>query len=413
MRRLWGIFFVIMMCGFVSPHVGFAADDAGKAEIAYSEGLLAYQNQQFEAAAANFARALQLNPKHDQAAYFLGVSHYRLGQKDKARREFVHAREIANPGPVQDLSESYIRSIDQGEEIAVAAQSESGAAGRRWFAYANLSTSYDSNVPLNPDDLTLATLPSDKSDAEFALRGGGGYKLVQSKHYQMTPEAYYYQSLHPRLSGFNYGLTHVQIGNRFSFGKVGAGLPVMYEFSTLGTSKFVQNGIANPMLSYFWLDRMLTQVGMQTTYSDFFQTVSGAQNRDAWNIQPGMWQYIFFNDRKHYVSVGYNFERNYAKGSDWKYNANTIALTTLLPMPAKMDLYLFGRFTVNMNFDNVDSIIGTRRKDTVYMAGAELSRKFMKVIDVNLHYNFWKDNSNQAFFSYIRNVVGVTIGVAY
>lgn len=392
---------------------GFAADDFGRAEIAYSEGLLAYHQQQFEKAATRFARSLQLNPRNEQAAYFLGVAHYRLGNNDTARSFFVLARKLANPGPVQDLSESYIRSIDQGAEIGAVAQSESDETGRPLFAYASLSTSYDSNVPLNPDSLTLATLPSDKADAEFAIRGGGGYKLVQGEHYRMTPEAYYYQSLHPQLSGFNYGLAHVQLGNRFNFGKLGASVPVMYEFSMLGTSKFVQNGIVNPALSYFWLDRMLTQVGMQTTYSDFFMTAGGAQNRDALNIQPGLWQYVYFNDRKHYVSVGFNYENNFARGSDWQYSANTIALSTLLPLPAKVDLYVFGRLTLNMNFDNVDSIIGTKRKDTVYMAGATVSRKFKKVMDVSLHYNFWKDSSNQAFFTYMRNLVGVTFGVAY
>lgn len=413
-RKKIGIGLILVLAVMVGPaRLGFAADDFGRAEIAYSEGLLSYHQQKFEKAATSFARALQLNPRNDQAAYFLGAAHYRLGQKDVARRDFVLARKLAGPGPVQDLSESYIRSIDQGAEISVAAQEESDATGRKLFAYASLSTSYDSNVPLNPDDLTLATLPSDKSDAEFALRGGGGYKLVQGEHYRMTPEAYYYQSLHPRLSGFNYGLAHVQIGNRFSFGKLGAGLPVMYEFSLLGTSKFVQNGITNPTLSYFWLDRMLTQVGMQTTYSDFFMTSGGAQNRDALNIQPGLWQYVFFNDRKHYISLGYNYENNFAKGGDWQYSANTLALSALLPLPAKLDLYLFGRMTLNMNFDNVDSIIGTQRKDTLYMAGATVSRKFKKVLEASLHYNFWKDSSNQAFFNYTRNQVGVTIGVAY
>lgn len=187
----------------------------------------------------------------------------------------------------------------------------------------------------------------------------------------------------------------------------------MYEFSVLGAAKFLGVFAMAPNVSYFWKDRMLTQIGAPVAYNNFFQTGAGAQNRDAWNLKPGIAQYVFFNDRKHYVAVSYNYEHNWASGNDWDYHANTVIVSTLLPLPWQMDLYVFGNATFNYNFNNVDSVIGTRRKDTLYMVGANLSKNFMKHLDVSVHYNFWKENSNQAFFTYDRNLVGVTLGVTY
>lgn len=420
-----------------------AASPEGRAQIALSEGLLSYNAQNYDAAAKSFLRAVTLNPKNAEAQHFLGMaqfqrgnyaeamrafdaaialkgdvaesyfyrglSNYRLGQKDRAHSDFKKSHAIANPGPVKDLSQSFMRNIDAGEEIAETAAEEA----KRWYAYASFSTAYDSNVSLNPESLSLANLPTDSRDAEFALRGGAGYRVVDSPHFQFTPEAFYYQSMHARLGGYNYGLTHVGLLNKFKAGRWTTGVPVTYEFSVLGSAKFLGALTLSPNASYFWMGRWLTQVSMPIAYNDFFQTAGGAQNRDAWNIKPGVAQYAFFNDKRHYVAVSYNYEKNWATGNDWDYHANTIIVSSLLPLPWQMDLYVFGNITFNYNFNNIDSVIGTRRKDTLYMVGANLSRKFIKNLDVSLHYNYWNENSNQAFFTYDRNLVGVTLGVTY
>ncbi len=420
-----------------------AANDAGRAQIAFSDGLLSYHSQKYDAAASSFSRAATLNPKNAEAQHFLGMaqfqrgnyagavhafdaaialkgdmaeayfyrglSAYRMGQKDKASADFKKAHAMAGVGPIKDLSQSFMRNIDAGEEIAQTAAEEA----KRWYAYASVSSSYDSNVSLNPESLSLANLPSDSRDAEFALRGGGGYRILNSKTVQLTPEAFYYQSLHPRLSGYNYGLVHVGVQNKFVAGRWTMGMPVSYEFSFLGTAKFLGVPVFSPNVSYFWMDRMLTQVNAAVAYNDFFQTAGGSQNRDAWNLRPGLTQYVFFNDRKHYVAASYNYEQNWASGNDWDYHANTVVLSGLFLLPWQMDLYIFGNATFNYNFDNVDSVIGTQRKDTLYMVGANLSKNVMKHLDASLHYNFWKENSNQAFFKYDRHLVGVTVGVTY
>jgi hypothetical protein len=445
-RISWGKFFsigVILLSVMLLAPMVWAADAAGKAEIAFSEGLLSYKSHNYDAAAKSFSRAASLNPKKAEAQYFLGLaqfqrgnyteaitafdasialkgdvaepyfyrglSAYRMGQKEKAAADFKKSHAMASPGPIKDLSQSFMRNIDAGEEIAQTAEEEA----KRWYLYASLSTSYDSNVSLNPESLSVANLPSNTKDAEFALRGGGGYRVVDKKHFQLTPEAFYYQSLHPRLDGYNYGLAHVGLQNKAMVDRWTFGVPVTYEFSILGSAKFLGVPTFSPTVSYFWMDRMLTQVSAPVAYNDFFQTAGGAQNRDAWNLRPGIAQYVFFNDRKHYVAASYNYEKNWASGNDWDYHANTIGVSGLFPLPWQMDFYVFGNFTFNYNFDNVDSVIGTRRKDTLYMVGANLSKNVMKHLDVSLHYNYWNEQSNQAFFTYNRNLVGVTVGVTY
>lgn len=443
MRITWGKFLISVVLLVATAPTAWAADAAGKAEIALSEGLLSYNAQKYDVAVKSLSRAVALNPKNAEAQHFLGMaqfqngnyaaathafdaaialkadvpesyfyrglSAYRMGQKDKASVDFKKSHAMASPGPIKDLSQSFMRNIDAGEEIAQTAAEEA----KRWYLYASLSTAYDSNVSLNPESLSVATLPSNTKDAEFALRGGGGYRIVNTKKFQLTPEAFCYQSLHPRLDGYNYGLFHVGVQNKAMLGRWTVGMPVTYEFSLLGSSKFLGTPAFSPTVSYFWLGRMLTQVSAPIAYADFFQTAGGAQNRDAWNIKPGLTQYVFFNDRKHYVGVSYNYEQNWASGNDWDYHANTAGVSGLFPLLWQMDFYVFGNVTFNYNFNNVDSVIGTKRKNTLYMLGANLSKNVMKHLDVSLHYNYWNERSNQSFFTYDRHLVGATIGITY
>jgi tetratricopeptide (TPR) repeat protein len=65
--------------------------------VAYFQlGLLKYGSNDFVGAAQAFERAVQLNDVYANARYFLGLSYWRLGSKDKALEEFKKVRET-NP----------------------------------------------------------------------------------------------------------------------------------------------------------------------------------------------------------------------------------------------------------------------------------------------------------------------------
>jgi len=56
--------------------------------LAFQLGLLYYQDENFEKARTEFERAIALNPNYANAKYFLGIAYDKLGNKDKAIRQF-------------------------------------------------------------------------------------------------------------------------------------------------------------------------------------------------------------------------------------------------------------------------------------------------------------------------------------
>lgn len=428
------------------PRVSLAADNHGKAEIAFSEGLLLHHKKDFKGAEQRFAKAVQLDPRHKNATYFLGLSqseqekyeaaiksftsaialqteepepyfyralaYYHLKKSPEALADFQKAQKLAPAGQVKDLATSYIRSMTQKETPLVTSSSQGGS--HRWFANGSLTTQYDTNVTLNPDAPSAATLPTDKNDLQFAIRGGGGYHIIRKDHYRLTTEGSYYQSIYTDLDRFNYGLLHLEVNNQFKFGNFSIRTPTGYEFSLLGRDKYLGAFFMKPTFSYLLAKRLLTQFSPRLRYEGFFQTLTNqAQNRDAWNIQLEIDEFLMGEDQKHYLKLSYIYEKNAAKGNDWDYHAHRMGLAFLTPIPWGIDFDIHTEFTIDRKFAHVDSIIGTQRDDFGQAFGLSLSRKIMDHLSVRGHYDFFRNTSNQTFFTYGRHIAGVTFATSF
>lgn len=420
-----------------------AAGDLGKAEIAFSEGLLAYRDKNYAKALGLFSRAAELDPGHQAASYFLGMSrfhqgqypqaieafhaaiqmkstdpepyfyrglsHYRLNDRPASLPDFKEAARLAGEGNLGDLARSYVRSLEAGDSLLKA-----GGAGRRWFVSGGLSSEFDSNVSLDPDQVTLATLPSDQNDILFAIQARGGYHWFQNDRYRLTTEAALSQTIYVELQGFNYGLAHAEVSHQFRFGDLIFKLPTAYELSLLGQSKYLSSLLASPSMSYLWRNRLFTQITPAVRYDNFFQTLTNAaQDRDAWNLKIQVAEYLLGDDQGHSLKASYTFEQNLAQGDDWDYRAHSIGVGLLLPFPGEMDLDLHAEVTFDKGFQNVDSVLGSRRDDFTQAFGLSLSREIFKHLSLNGHYDFFRNSSNQGFFTYNRHLGGITVETTF
>lgn len=413
-----------------------ATGPEGETEILFAEGLLEYNRGNYDEAQVSFARALVLDPDYAPAAYFLGMSYYRqekyadaalafkiAAKKDKkqpephfyrgisfyrmdlpynALPELQRAHKVAGDGPLKELADSYIRVITGSSEWAEWRR-------RPWFFYTSLSTQYDSNVTLDPENITLTNLPSDQSDVQIAAQVGGGYHIIQRKKYRFTWEGYYFQTIYPDLNEFSFGLAHVELRNQVALGKFVLRLPAIYEFSLLGSDAYLQSPQLKPSLSHLAADRFLTRLTTLLRYHRFFESViDPAQDRDAWNLVTELAEYIYFAKRRRYLKVSYSFEQNWAKGADWDYSAHTIGGAFYTPLAWDVSTYVYAFYTVDKNFSNVDSIIGTKRDDARHHYGIRFSWPVYYGLNLSVHYDFQRNSSNQAIFEYNKHLVGVT-----
>jgi tetratricopeptide (TPR) repeat protein len=442
MKSKWFPFAALffLLCAVV-PDAARAAGNRGKAEIAFSEGLLSYNQGNYVSAERSFERSFRLDPTRADASFFLGMSRfrleryreaisafqasidlnpknpepffyrglslYRLDQKEEAKDDFKKAASIAPEGPVKDLAESYLRSLEEGKEA--------GAPGarrprRRWAVYGSLTTQYDSNVTLDPENITIATLPADQGDLQIAVRVGGSYDLVSREKYRLVSEAFYYQTIYPDLEDFSYGLAHAEIRNEFRRGNLFLQFPAAYEFSILQTAKYLQSARFSPSVNYLWRN-FLTQLSPRFRLDSFFQTLTNAaQDRDARNLELEVAEYFFFEQRRRHFKVSYTFERNWADGNDWDYQAHHLNLSLYTPVVWRISATVSAGVTIDKGFDNVDSIIGTRRDDFAYSYGLTLSRPLTEFLTLSAHYYFRHNASNIAFFEYNKHLAGMTLG---
>ena len=436
-------FFLMAAFLAVAPLVAQAAGSRGKAEIAFSQGLLAYNRKEYAQAEKKFQRSHQLDPTRADAPFFLGMSRfrlerypqavqafddsialkrdnpepvfyrglslYRMDRKGEALADFKKAESLASEGPVKDLASSYARSLERGKT----APSEEGAGRpkKRWSFYGSLTTQYDSNVTLDPENITLASLPSDQGDVQLAVRVGGSYDVVRREKYRLVPEVFYYQTIYPDLEDFSYGLAHVEVRNEYRSGNLFLRVPVAYEFSILQTSKYLQSAQLNPSVSYLLAKYFLTQFSPKFRLDYFFQTLTNnAQDRDARNLQLEIAEYLYFDQKKRYLKVSYFYEKNWADGSDWDYQSHNIGVALFSPIVWKVSAYFSAGVTVDKDFDSVDSIIGVERDDFGFNYGLTLSRPVTDFMTVSTHYNFRHNSSNIGFFEYNKHLAGVTFG---
>lgn len=441
--------FLILFTSLILSSQAWSAGSQGRAEIAFSRGLLHYSGKNTVKAERDFSAALQNDPRHAEAAYFLGrisfdradytkassffrksiasrsdqaepyfylgLSQYRLKKSAEALVAFRRAEEIAEAGQIKDLSKSYRRSLEGGSAPIEKAVSPSAQTQRNFFLYGSVGIFYDSNVSLLPDGLTLTTAPSDRNDAQINARLGGGYHLLHKSNHTLTAEASYAQTFYPSLTDFDYGTAHVEARwqlrqKRFSFL-----LPAYYEFSLLKTTKYLHNINIAPSVSVSLNPHVLLQLSQKLRYDFFFQgtLTNGEQNRDALNLQTEPAVYFFWNSQKGVARIAYTFETNRSRGDDWQYDGHTLSAFVSHPIVWDIRGTACASYTFQKNFDHVDSVIGEQRKDTFQNYSGTISKDFLKNFTTSLQYSYQRNNSNIDFFQYDRHLAGVSFAYRY
>lgn len=391
---------VIAFCNLTSPVL--AAGNAGLAQVAFSKGLLAYNQKNFIEAAQEFQTAVNLEPEKLPTAHlFLGLSLWQLGKTDEARPHFQAVINTSTSATDKQMAQNYL--------------GQKKSADRRLRGNVSVAALYDSNVTLEPSAITVASLPSSKDDFVSQTSAGISYQMVAKKNYGFIANASYSQSIHADLDQFNYGLAHVDLTENFAHGNFWASSPLIYEYSLLGTNSYLNSYQWKPSLGLKEGKHFITVVRPWARRDAFLQdTTTHAQDRDAWSIDASVVQYFMLNQKQTaYISAGYTLESNLADGNDWDYTAHKIDITVGAPLFAKVNASVSTSITADEKYKHTDSIIGTKRSDDGVNITTSLSRELGKNFTLAGSYSFMKNNSNIAYFEYTRHLAGVTLAFRF
>jgi len=174
-----------------------------RASFQYYLGFCRYRLGRYRQAVEPLRRARDLDQGFKAAAgYYLGLAHFKLGEQEEASRQF---RQVA-AGEKGERMSAFAR---QNLSLLAEEHRDAGGQARSWGAFASTGGGYDSNVSLNPSDV------SGLDTANAFISAGGFYSPILSRHDELRLSANIYRSFHTRerLTGFN--LTDVSASVRY------------------------------------------------------------------------------------------------------------------------------------------------------------------------------------------------------
>ncbi|OGP09659.1 MAG: hypothetical protein A2048_03945 [Deltaproteobacteria bacterium GWA2_45_12] len=436
-----GLFVLMMLLSFSAR----AAGPEGRAEVVFSKGLLEYNDWQYARAAVLFSEAASLNPRHHGAAYFAGLSHYNLknssqaigffkkaadlvpqdpsshlflglslwkeGKKEEARFQFETVLKLKASSSEKEIARGYLET----NKSSLKKESAQPETTRPFFAYASLTTLFDSNVTLEPNDLSLSSLPSDKDDWVWGVGVGTGYHFVNREKYGLMVDVSHNHSIHAELEDFNYGVTHVGLTERFTHGSFWATLPLVYEASMLGSEGYLQSFQWNPNLGLKHGTHFISLFRPRARRDVFLQDTSTQdQDRDAWAVEGSFSEYFILNKKQSaYIMTGYTFGANLADGDDWDYLSHTLQAVAAFPLFWDLGIQGAASYLLDKNFFNTDSILGEERSDDAFTLTGSLYRRVGAWLTVTGFYSYTSNSSNIDYFEYKKHVGGLSLGFRY
>lgn len=424
-------------------------------DIAFQLGTLYFNQEAYDRAEAPLQQVFRTEPSRPNLGYYLGFIEYRKKNYREALRffdanvpsdtnyaqltKFYSGLALSSLGfpreaqaqidqalQLQPVSPLSLPGQKFGEILGTAARRE-----KRFNGELRLGVFYDTNVPVVPtssSDIVAQAIQQDqrrrKSEGELASVNLS-YTWLKQLDWEGTASYRFLQTYNNHLTEFNTQdhTPSVSVAYRSSL----QGMPLIYgsqlsyDFLTLGNSRFSQRWILNPYINL--VENQSAAVSNSTTFQfrfqakDFFsdRDVTRREVRDALNYMVGPIHFVLFDEGRHYVKFGYQYDYDQAEGEDWTYSGNRLLAGGQYTLPW-WDLRL--RYDLDVHWRqhkyNHSLIPATnpgrkKRHDTEPVHLFSVSKDFLTDFTAAVEYLYDRNRSNLAPFTYTRHVVTTSV----
>ena len=431
---------------------------ASKAEVEYARGILSYSEGDYTRAREHFRTVVALEPDNPHAQLYLGLSLSRL-------RAFAEAIAVLQKALQLDPSLAYIQyhlglafyelgRYAQAQEafrafLAAAPEApEAGAArdnldviSRRLRAQelvqlqGDLSFQYDDNVILEPNNEPFAL--GRQADGRTVFTFVGRLLPVRTDAWLLGAEYALYQSLHFHLHAFDVQSHTGRLFARHTLPQVAIQVAADYTYTRLDNAQFSEEVTVQPSAIFQQTEALAAVVSVRYRVSNFFNQFippgqADVRDRDGWAVQPGIDQYLTFNQQRSRLRLSYAYEASRNDGTDWEYNGHRVGLGVQTPLWWGVTLFLDGTYLRRdyLHRNSYDAIpLGIltaadrrARLDNRFEGGVALQRPLgrplgrpLDFVDLVLTAGFQHVNngSNLDFYHYRRNIVTVMLSGRY
>ena len=392
--------------------------------LGYYLGLIKYRKKDYRAAIKYFRATVPSNDNFAQLArFYSGLAMSALDFPREARREIEEALRLQPVSPLSLASRKFGKVLEKAEER------------KRFFhGELRLGVFYDTNVPVVPSadsDLVARTIRRQQKRRESegeSVSLNFSYTFLRTLDWEGTVSHRFFQTYNNHLTEFNTQSHTPTVGivNRGSisspFGDQAyfAGLQYTYDFITLGNSRFTQRWIVGPYVTLVENPWNLTNLQFQLQVKDFFndRDVVRREVRDASQFMVGALHFFLFDQGRHYIKVGYQYDFNDAEGKNWTYwgNRALVGLQYMHPwwnIQFRYDLNLHWRFHKSEHSLIPATAPGTKkRRDREGTHSVSIAKDFdygNRKFTFSVDYLFDINKSNLAPFDYRRHVVTTSL----
>jgi tetratricopeptide (TPR) repeat protein len=430
--------------------------------IAYQLGLVYFAQQQYDKAQPLLEEAFRANRDLDSLGYYVGFLRYRKKDYRGALAAFRDGR--SNDPEIQQLTRFYsglalgvlglpgqaAAEVEQAIRLAPGSQLTgpaerlrdsivaSGSKDRRFSFEARVGLTWDDNVDVRPvqdNDAPIEPLVAEirrhKHESFGELFGvNTSYVWWRTPDWESSIGYSFFMTYQNAMPSFNVinnlGTASLTYKTALASLPTQVSLQYAYDDTILGTEQFLQRHTVALSGLVIESDRNFTQ-GFFRFQAKIFENVDQAvlvanDNRTGDNYMVGFLHYIRFAEDRHYIKAGYQFDwddTGNTNGRNWMYYGHRVNFGAQYTLPwwalrLKYDLDVHFRDYVYKNTVLPTYAPGSKwRQDqemtNIVRAELPLPANFTLAAE----YQVTRDWSNIEVYSYLRNVVSLSLIWSY
>lgn len=392
--------------------------------LGYYLGFIAYRKKNYREALrflranvpsdANFAQLTKL---------YTGLALGALGFPTEARTEVEEAIRLQPFSPLASPAQRFSDALEPAAKLE-----------RRFQGEVRLGFYYDTNVAVVPspstDIVAIQLAGRDTESAGMLATVRLAYTWLRTVDWEATVSYAFLQTLNFRdgLSDFNVqdhtGTVGLTYRNTIKEMPYFTGIQMAYDFITLGGDTFVQGPIFQPFFTLVENANNLTTFQFRARIKDFSQrNVVPEEVRDGTNFMIGGTHFFRFEQDRHYIKVGYQYDIDDTDGANWEYYGNRFLFGGQYTLPWG-DIRLRYDLDAHLrNYRNKHSFLPvipvgtilvfgggtTERRDREIINLLSIAKDLSDSFTVSLDFLFDINSSNLAVFDYTRDVFSLSV----
>jgi tetratricopeptide (TPR) repeat protein len=386
--------------------------------LGFYVGFLRYRQKDYDGAVQAFKQGRATDPNLKQlSAFYKGLSLGVLGMPDQAVAELDQGLSIQASDP---LSGASLRLRDS---LATARVAE-----KRLKLELSVGGFYNDNVAVNPNPSSDAFAESlrtrSTASTGILIAGRGDYSWYRSGPIEATVTYSYFQTLNLNGTLSQYDVQDHLVGTAAYYrGVTGSmpyqiGLSYTYDYLFLNMDGFLSRH--SPMLTATLVENTnnLTTALVRFQQKTFLREGDltnrfPATSRDALNWMGGLTHVLRFKGDRHFLSAGYQYDVEDAKGSDFSYSGHRLLVGGLYTLPwgdtrLRYDYQVHWRDYRSINATFPLSAPGTIvRGDTEQIHFARIEKPLPYNFTVSAQYQRIQNDSNLAVYAYTQNTFSI------